>query len=116
MTHAACIEDSDGAERDTASLDSITANATMDGNDGWIAPSLEHKKDIHIQAISRINKVIPLTDITMEMGNFDTQVLKEGSHYRKAQIISMANVTELQHFAKQFLPVMAIHVSAATGQ
>ena len=43
---------------------------------GWIAPSLKHKKDIHVQAISRINKVMPLTDITMEMGNFDTQVLK----------------------------------------
>ena len=40
----------------------------------WIAPSLEHKKDIHVQAISRINKVMPHTDITMEMGNFDTQV------------------------------------------
>lgn len=43
---------------------------------GWIAPSLEHKKNIHIQAISRISKVMPVTDITMEMGNFDTQVLK----------------------------------------
>ena len=45
-------------------------------DDGWIAPSLEHKKTIHIQAISRICKVIPVTDITLEMGNFDTQVLK----------------------------------------
>ena len=43
---------------------------------GWMAPSLEHKKEIHIQAILRINKVMPLTDITLEMGNFDTQVLK----------------------------------------
>ena len=41
---------------------------------GWIAPSLEHKKKIHIQAISRINNVMPITDITLEMGNFDTQV------------------------------------------
>lgn len=40
-------------------------------DDGWIAPSLEHKKTIHIQAISRICKVIPVTDITLEMGNFD---------------------------------------------
>ena len=45
-------------------------------DDGWIAPSLEHKKTIHIQALSRICKVIPVTDITLEMGNFDTQVLK----------------------------------------
>ena len=45
-------------------------------DDGWIAPSLEHKKNIHIQAVSRICKVMPVTDITLEMGNFDTQVLK----------------------------------------
>ena len=45
-------------------------------NDRWIAPSLEHKKSIHIQAILRICKVMPVTDITLEMGNFDTQVLK----------------------------------------
>ena len=44
--------------------------------EGWIAPSLEHKKQIHIQAMSRINKVMPITDVTMEMGNFDIQVLK----------------------------------------
>ena len=45
-------------------------------NDGWIAPSLEHKKDIHIQIISRISNVMPITNITLEMGNFNTQVLK----------------------------------------
>ena len=45
-------------------------------NNRWIAPSLEHKKSIHIQAILRICKVMPVTDITLEMGNFDTQVLK----------------------------------------
>ena len=45
-------------------------------DDGWIAPSMEHKKNIHIQAVSRICKVMPVTDITLEIGNFDTQVLK----------------------------------------
>ena len=41
-------------------------------NVGWIAPSLEHKKDIHIRMISRICNVMPITDITLEMGNFAT--------------------------------------------
>lgn len=31
--------------------------------EGWIAPSLEHKKEIHIDAIQRICKVMPITDI-----------------------------------------------------
>ena len=70
---------------------------------GWIAPSLEHKKDIHIQAISRINKVMPLTDITMEMGNFDTQVLRakeegkplpQGADYQHGERYGTATLRE----------------------
>ena len=69
----------------------------------WIAPSLEHKKDIHVQAISRINKVMPLTDITMEMGNFDTQVLKakeegkplpHGADYQHGERYGIATLRE----------------------
>lgn len=70
---------------------------------GWIAPSLEHKKNIHVQAISRINNVMPLTDITMEMGNFDTQVLKakeegrplpQGVDYQHGERYSIATLRE----------------------
>ena len=70
---------------------------------GWIAPSLEHKKDIHVHAISRINKVMPLTDITMEMGNFDTQVLKakeegkplpQGADYQHGERYGTATLRE----------------------
>ena len=70
---------------------------------GWIAPSLEHKKDIHVQAISRINKVMPLTNITMEMGNFDTQVLKakeegkplpHGADYQHGERYGIATLRE----------------------
>ena len=49
---------------------------------GWLAPSIEHKKESHLQLIKKICAVFPVTSITMEMGNFDTQVLKaleEGS-------------------------------------
>ena len=72
-------------------------------NDGWIAPSLEHKKDIHIQAISHISKVMPVTDITMEMGNFDTQVLKakeegkplpQGADYQHGERYGIATLRE----------------------
>ena len=34
-------------------------------SDGWIAPSLEHKKDIHIQTISRICNAMTITNITL---------------------------------------------------
>ena len=72
-------------------------------NDGWIAPSLEHKKNIHIQAISHICKVMPVTDITLEMGNFDTQVLKareegkplpQGADYQHGERYGIATLRE----------------------
>ena len=72
MMHAVCIADRDGAGRNTVSRVSITGKERTAG-------LLRHwriKKQIHIQAMSRIYMVMPVTDITMEMGNFDTQVLK----------------------------------------
>ena len=47
-------------------------------NDGWIAPSL--------------GKAIPVTDITLEMGNFDTQVLKASEEGRP-----LPHGTDYQH-------------------
>lgn len=43
---------------------------------GWIAPSLKNKADRHIDIIQRYVKVAPITSITIEVGQFDTQVLK----------------------------------------
>lgn len=72
-------------------------------SDGWIAPSLEHKKDIHIQTISRICNAMPITNITLEMGNFDTQVLKaleenrplpQGTDYQHGERYGIATLRE----------------------
>ena len=43
---------------------------------GWLTPSIQHKKDIHLCWIKRYMEVMPITDITFEMGEFDTQLLK----------------------------------------
>lgn len=43
---------------------------------GWLAPSIEHKVDIHEDWFDRMCEVVPITDGTFEMGNFDTQKLK----------------------------------------
>ena len=61
------------------------------------------KKQIHIQAMSRIYKVMPVTDITMEMGNFDVQVLKaqeegkplpQGVDYQRGERYGIATLRE----------------------
>lgn len=43
--------------------------------DGF-APSIRNKRDRHIDIIKSVCKVMPITDVYMEMGDFDTQALK----------------------------------------
>ena len=51
-------------------------NRTSTKQKGWLAPSIEHKKQIHLDWLKRYMAVMPITSITFEMGEFDTQVLK----------------------------------------
>ena len=43
---------------------------------GWVAPSLKNKADRHVDIIKRIVAAAPVTNVAVEMGEFDTQVLK----------------------------------------
>ena len=43
---------------------------------GSFAPSVEHKKDLHISIALMYRKVCPLTEITVETASFDTQALE----------------------------------------
>ena len=43
---------------------------------GWLAPSIKHKKELHLAQIQKYAKVFPITNIIFEMGEFDTQLLK----------------------------------------
>ena len=41
----------------------------------WLAPSLRHKKELHIQIFKKYLKVVPITTVYLEVGQFDTQIL-----------------------------------------
>lgn len=43
---------------------------------GWLAPSLQHKLDSHERFISKLKKILPITEITIEVAQFDTHKLK----------------------------------------
>lgn len=43
---------------------------------GWLAPSVRHKKEQHTAIINRYVKYMPITNITVEVGQFDTQLLE----------------------------------------
>jgi len=44
--------------------------------DGWLAPSIQHKLDSHIKAINRVKRILPVTDIVVEVAAFDIQKIK----------------------------------------
>lgn len=78
-------------------------NRRRDRKDKWLPPSLEHKKDIHVQQIKRVCEVMPVTDITLEMGSFDTQALKavekgkplpKGKDYQQGERYRIATLRE----------------------
>ena len=43
---------------------------------GWLAPTVEHKKDLHVSIVKRYMKVCPVKSVTAEVGTFDTQLLE----------------------------------------
>lgn len=60
--------------------------------EGWLAPSVEHKKDLHVSIALMYRKVCPFASITVETASFDTQALEaiekglpipEGSGYQQ---------------------------------
>lgn len=93
--------------------------------EGWIAPSLEHKKEIHIDAIQRICKVMPITDITLEIGNFDTHVLKaveegkplpQGSDYQHGERYGIATLREALCFSEMAISASAVRKALKMGR
>lgn len=44
--------------------------------EGWFAPSVQNKADRHIDLILNIAKVAPVTNVVVEVGEFDIQLLK----------------------------------------
>ncbi len=43
--------------------------------DGWLAPSIQHKANAHIRLIKNIAEVAPVTAVTVEVGLFDPALL-----------------------------------------
>jgi len=66
--------------------------------EGWLAPSIQHKYDSHCRLIERIQQILPLTDITIEVANFDIQKIKnpqiQGVDYQHGEQYDSWNVRE----------------------
>lgn len=71
--------------------------------EGWLAPSLEHKKELNVNVIKMYCEVAPITHATVEVGSFDTMLVKaieegkaapEGVDYQKGPRYNLATLRE----------------------
>ena len=51
-------------------------NRTANKKEGWFAPSIRNKLNQHIMLISRYMKCMPITNLTIETAQFDTQLVE----------------------------------------
>lgn len=80
--------------------------------EGWLAPSLEHKKQLNIRLIERYVSVIPITYATVEVGSFDTMLVKaieegkatpESADYQKGPRYNLATLREAVFYRDNYI-------------
>jgi len=64
----------------------------------WLAPSIQHKLDSHIRLVEKIKRLLPITQVIVEVAKFDIQKIKNpeitGEQYREGEQLGFWNVRE----------------------
>lgn len=67
-------------------------------NEGWIAPSIQNKIDTHLTVIDKITKILPVSEIHVEVASFDIQKIKNpnisGIEYQQGEQLDFWNIRE----------------------
>jgi hypothetical protein len=73
-------------------------NRVKSKNKGWLAPSIEHKINTHLNIIYRLHKILPITKIIVEVASFDIQKIKnpniEKEEYQHGEQVNFWNTRE----------------------
>ena len=66
--------------------------------EGWLAPSIQHKIGTHLKVVDDIHKLLPITNIVVEVASFDIQKIKDpniiGVEYQQGDQLDFWNVRE----------------------
>jgi len=64
--------------------------------EGWLAPSIQHKLDSHIRLANKVKGFIPISKIIVEVANFDIQKINnpdiEGIEYQQGNLYGYENM------------------------
>ena len=65
---------------------------------GWVAPSVRYKIDSHLKVVKQICSILPISNIIVEVAQFDTQKMKNpdisGKEYQEGDQFGFWNVRE----------------------
>lgn len=65
---------------------------------GWLAPSVEHKIQCHLQVIKKVHEILPITKIIVEIASFDIAKIQNpdisGKEYQEGEQMGFWNVRE----------------------
>ena len=71
-------------------------NRVRTKNKGWLAPSVEHKIESHINIIDKIHKILPIQKLVVELANFDIQKINnpdiKGKDYQFGEAYGFENI------------------------
>lgn len=63
---------------------------------GWLAPSLQNKLNAHLKTVEKVRKILPISQITVEIASFDIQKIQkmdiEGTDYSQGVQLGFENV------------------------
>ena len=67
-------------------------------NKGWLAPSVQHKIDSHINIVNMVHSTLPISKIIVEVASFDIQKIQNpeisGKEYQEGSQLGFWNVRE----------------------
>ena len=71
-------------------------NRVRTKNKGWLAPSVEHKIQSHVNIINRLHKILPINKVIVELANFDMQKINnpdiKGKDYQFGEAYGFENI------------------------
>lgn len=66
--------------------------------EGWLAPSIQHKLDSHLRLVAWAKKLLPITEVVVEVASFDIQAIKnpgiQGKEYQQGEQSGYWNLRE----------------------
>ena len=73
-------------------------NNRKNQKEGWLAPSVQHKINTHIRVVDDMCKLLPITNIIVEVASFDIQKIKnpdiQGIEYQQGEQLDFWNTRE----------------------